>query len=181
MFEGARRIALLIAGVATIGTVAYQFFHDPYMSVSYSIAHPTAPFVKTDQSCPGAGSTHYFTAETSKGRSISVNLCLLPMAFGKSDELLIPYKVDEKGIWGAASYSSEVSAYERKLQERFKIPPADEDAIEKEVSQRYWREVKDSLTALVVGLAIFGGVVWATGWIVRGFMGIPRGMDKRPE
>jgi len=83
MFEGARRIALLIAGVATIGTVAYQFFHDPYISANYSIAHPTEPFVKTGDSCPRDSGTHYFTAKTGKGKNISITLCMLPMPFGK--------------------------------------------------------------------------------------------------
>jgi hypothetical protein len=34
---------------------------------------------------------------------------------------------------------------------------------------------------LVAELAIFAGVVWAIGWIARGFLGILRGMDRRPE
>ena len=31
------------------------------------------------------------------------------------------------------------------------------------------------------GLAFIGGFTVATGWIVRGFMGIPRGHDQRVE
>jgi hypothetical protein len=34
---------------------------------------------------------------------------------------------------------------------------------------------------LVAGLAAFAGVVWTFGWMARGFLGIPRGMDKRPD
>jgi hypothetical protein len=33
---------------------------------------------------------------------------------------------------------------------------------------------------LLGGLAFIGGFTVATGWIVRGFMGIPRGLDRRP-
>ncbi len=84
-------------------------------------------------------------------------------------------------IWGSASYSSEVSAYERKLEERFKIPLSDEEPIAKDISRRYRENMTEGFGYLVAGLAIFGGVVWAIGWIVRGFLGIPRGMDKRPD
>lgn len=30
-------------------------------------------------------------------------------------------------------------------------------------------------------LIAYVGFVWTVGWIVRGFMGIPHGMDKRPD
>lgn len=182
IFEGARRIALLIAGVTTVGTVIGLIAHDPYMPVTYSIDQPSGPFVFMKDSCPSDASNHYFEAETSTGKKVSVNLCLLAMPFGKNGDRLIPYKIDEQGIiWGAPSYSSEVSAYERELEKRFKIPLSDEQQITKELSRRYRKNMVEGFGYLVAGLAIFGGVVWAIGWILRGFLGIPPGMDKRPE
>lgn len=182
IFEGARRIALLIAGVTTIGTVIGLIAYDPYMPVTYSIDHPSSPFVRMEDSCPPDAGNHYFEAETSAGKKVSVSLCLLAMPFGKNSDRLIPYKVDEQGmIWGAPSYSREVSAYERELEKRFKIPLSDEDQIAKEISRRYRKNMAEGFGYLVAGLAVFGGVVWAIGWIMRGFLGIPRGMDKRPE
>ena len=104
------------------------------------------------------------------------------MSFGKSGDRLIPYKVDEKEmIWGAAPYSSEISAYERKLEERFKIPLGDEEQIAKEISRLHRENMMEGFGYLVAGLAIFGVVVWAIGWVMRGFLGIPHGMDKRPD
>jgi hypothetical protein len=181
IFEGARRIALLIGGIAIAGTLIALVTYDPYVSVQYSIAHPNGAFVRMQESCPSDASRHYFTSKTSTGESVSVDLCLLAMSF-KNNTRLIPYKVDEQGmIWGAASYSSEVSDYERKLEGRFKLPAGDEDALKKEISRRYRENWMSGLGYLVAGLAIFAGVVWAIGWITRGFLGIPRGMDKRPE
>jgi len=52
IFEGARRIALLIAGVATIGTVIGLVTNEPYMPIKYSIAYPTGSFVRMEDSCP---------------------------------------------------------------------------------------------------------------------------------
>lgn len=104
------------------------------------------------------------------------------MAFDKNNARLIPYKIDEQGmIWGALSYSGEVSEYKRKLEARFKLPTNDEDALKKEISQRYHENWMSGLGYLVAGLAIFAGLVWAIGWITRGFLGIPHGMDKRPD
>jgi hypothetical protein len=179
IFEGARRIALLIAGVATIGTLIGLFTYEPYMPITYSIAEPTGSFVRMEDSCPSDAGKHYFTANTNKGNEISVDLCLLAMSFGENDDRLIPYKIDEKGmIWGAAPFSSEVSAYERQLEERFQIPLVDEDQITKQISRNYREYIQEGFGYLIAGLAIFGGIVWVIGWIARGFLGIPRGMDK---
>lgn len=182
IFEGARRISLLIGGIAVAGTLIALTTYDPYVSVQYSIAHPNGAFMRMQESCPSDAERHYFSSKTSTGQSVSVDLCLLAMSFGKDNARLIPYKVDEQGmIWGAASYSSEVSGYERKLESRFKLTASDEEMLKKEISQRYRENWMSGLGYLVAGLAIFAGVVWAIGWIARGFLGIPRGMDKRPE
>ena len=182
IFEGSRRIALLTAGTAAVGTIAAAFLHEPYVPVTYTITHPTGFFVRTEDSCPMDAGRHYFSKNLTSGKSVSVNLCLLAMPFGEDGRKLIPYKVDDKGmVWGAATYSTEVSAYERKLEERFQITPRDEEAFAKEISRRYKENLVSSLGYLAAGLAIFTGVVWAMGWIVRGFFGIPRGMDRRPD
>lgn len=180
IFEGARRISLLIGGIAVAGTLIALVTYDPYVSVRYSIAHPNGAFMRMQESCPSDAARHYFSSKTGTGQSVSVDLCLLAM--GKDSDRLIPYKVDEQGmIWGAPSYSSEVSDYERKLESRFKLSASDEEMLKKEISQRYRENWMSGLGYLVAGLAIFAGVVWAIGWIARGFLGIPRGMDKRPE
>ena len=182
IFEGARRIALLIAGISIAGTLIALATYDPYVSVQYSIAHPNGAFVRMEESCPSDAGRHYFSSKTSVGESVSVTLCLLAMPFGKDNTRLIPYKIDDQGmIWGAATYSSEVSDYERKLESRFKLAASDEETLKKEISKRYRENWMSGLGYLVVGLAIFAGVVWAIGWIVRGFLGIPRGADRRPE
>jgi hypothetical protein len=182
IFEGARRIALLIGGIAIAGTLIALATYNPYVFVQYSIAHPNDAFVQIQEPCPSDAGRHYLSTRTSTGESVSVNLCLLAMPFGKDNTRLIPYKIDEQGmIWGAASYSSEVSDYERKLEGRFKLTSSDEEKLKEEILHRYRENWLSGLGYLVAGLAIFDGLVWAIGWIVRGFLGIPRGMDKRPE
>lgn len=182
IFEGARRISLLIAGVAASITIFFALTNDPYISVNYSISHPNGQFVRMESDCPNESGSHYFSTKTQTGKSVSVDLCLLTMSFGKDNERLIPYRADDKGmVWGARPYSEEVSAYEKTLEARFQIPPEDKDAIEKEISKKYRESIKEAFTYIFYGLAIFWAIVWSIGWIVRGFLGIPRGLDKRPE
>jgi len=182
IFEGSRRIAYLAGGLAAAGTLIYSATYVPNISIDYSISHPRAALQKMNGQCPIDAGQAFFTTTSQSGSSVSIHLCLLTMEFGKDKEQLVPYKIDEKNMtWGAATYSSEVTAYEKQLEARFVLPPEDNNWIEKEMSRRYWENWKESLRNLGIGLAIFAGAVWAIGWIVRGFIGIPRGMDRKPN
>ncbi|MCX7084594.1 MAG: hypothetical protein NTY69_03555 [Methylococcales bacterium] len=182
IFEGSRRIAYLAGGLAVAGTLIYAVTYEPYISIDYSISHPRADFQRMNESCPTEAGRTFFTTTSQSGTSVSIDLCLLTMEFGEDKRQLVPYKINEKNMtWGAASYSSEVSAYEKQLKARFVLPPEDNNWVDKERSRRYWENWKESLRNLGIGLAIFAGFVWAIGWIVRGFMGVPRGLDRKPN
>lgn len=179
-FSGARRISVLLALIATVGTIVASAMNDPYVSTTYAIAHPTGPFVKIEESCPSSAARHYFSKNTRSGGSVSVTLCLLAMEFGESKRELIPYRVDDKGmVWGATSFSDEVTAYERQLERRFSLLPKDEEEIERDIGRLYRDNWISSLGYLAAGLGVFAVFVWATGWIIRGFMGVPQGSDYR--
>jgi hypothetical protein len=181
IFEGSRRIAYLAGGLAAAGTFIYAITYDSYISIDYSISHPQAAFQRMKEPCPTDAGRTFFTTTSQSGTSVSIDLCLLTMEFGEDKKQLIPYKVDEKNMtWGAASYSSEVSVYEKQLERRFTLPVEDNSWVEEEKSRRYWDNWKESLRNLGIGLVVFTGFVWAIGWIVRGFMGIPRGTDRKP-
>jgi hypothetical protein len=83
--------------------------------------------------------------------------------------------------WGARPYSSEISTYETQVKKRFTMTATDEEASIKEASKMWRSQFAEAMGYLAAGLAIFGAFVLAIGWIVRGFLGIPRGMDKRPD
>ncbi|MBI4005449.1 MAG: hypothetical protein HY356_02165 [Gammaproteobacteria bacterium] len=67
----------------------------------------------------------------------------------------------------------------------FVIPLADEDWIESQWWSNWWSKrwgkIKENGLILIGGLAFFWGFVLATGWIVRGFLGIPMGQDRKPD
>lgn len=186
IFEGARRIALLLAVGASILTVIVSFNQSSYYRAEYSLAAPNAQFRKTDGDCPSEGYRATFDYKTSNGKDIHVAVCLEPMTFTNKNNseatLLIPYRTDADGMtWGGRPYSTEVSTYEKQMQKRFTMSATDEADSLKEISKKWRSQFAESMGYLVVGLAIFGAFVWAIGWIVRGFLGIPRGADKRPD
>lgn len=145
-----------------IGTIIGLSINDPYVPISYSISRPNGSFIRMAEVCPSDAGRHYFTTTTRSGRQAS--------------------RVDEKNmIWGETTYSSEVSAYEKTLEKRFALPTQDVDGIEKEISARYWKQWREGLGYLSIGLIAFTGIVLIVGWIARGFMSIPSGMDKKPS
>ena len=161
------------------------FNQDAYYRATYSLAAPNAPFRKTDGDCPSEGRAIYFDHKTSGGKAVSVSVCLEPMTFtnkNKEETTLIPYKADADGMtWGARPYSSEISTYETQVKKRFTMTQTDEDVSIKLAAKKWRSQFAEAVGYLAAGLAIFGAFVWATGWIVRGFLGIPRGLDKRPD
>lgn len=185
IFEGARRIALLLGGGAAVITVLVAFNQNAYYHAQYSLAAPNAPFRKTDGGCQSEGRTIYFDHKTSSGKEVSVSLCLEPMTFtnkNKDETELIPYKTDADGMtWGARPYSTEISTYETQVKKRFTMTATDEEVSIKEAAKQWRSQFAEAMGYLVAGLAIFGALVLAMGWIARGFLGIPRGMDKRPD
>lgn len=182
LFEGARRIALLFGGIAVAGTLIVLYQYEPYVSIQYVVYHPSGLKYRSEATCPTDADHHYFSTNSKDGKSISITLCITAMSFGKDSTRLIPYKVDENGmIWGAASYSDDVTEYERRLETRFNLPEGDEKEIRKEIRKRYWKNWKESVGYLTIGLVVYAGIVWAIGWIVRGFLGIPQGMDRKPD
>ena len=179
VFAGARRIALLISAVAALGTLIALWASPPYVGIKVQVTHPQAPFALTEDECPWDSARHYFTTKLRGERSIGVDLCMKSMDFHGAQ--LIPYRVDAAGmIYGAASYSDEVDAYEKELKKRFQLSPADLKAVDKITSQRDTRAWKDGLFYLSIALGVFWAAVWGIGWIVRGFTGIPMGKDHRP-
>jgi hypothetical protein len=181
LFEGARRVALLGAALVTIVTAVVLVVQRPYQSETYVVDSPDSAFRRIVEPCPSDAANHYFTANISTGKEINIRLCILAASFDQDEVRLIPYKTDERGMWGDREYSDSVRTHKEKLKARFRVPVADERVIASAMSQRYRDSLIEGFGYLLVGLAIFAAVVWAIGWIMRGFLGIPRGTDMRPD
>lgn len=76
-------------------------------------------------------------------------------------------------------YSSDVMAYTKAVSDRFVLS----GELAREGDQQIWsariEQWKNAVLTLVGGLVVGWLMAAAIGWIVRGFMGIPRGKDRR--
>ena len=200
MFEGARRIAKLVAGVGIIWYFGFVSLDSPYVDIWYSVDWPgNTPILVKERTCPESKMEYRSYVPTSSGKNVSLDVCFVKqiasdgskVVFYKRDdtvelsklsieELEARAKSKEKSrYWGGADYSTEVSDYTKRTISSFVIPKADEAWIESQWWSARWAGIRDATLGLLGGLAALWAFTWATGWIVRGFMGIPRGSDGR--
>lgn len=171
---------MLLAALAAIIVLIAAATSNPYLSVDYRVSGPGSALNRTDAPCPTEAAETYFLATTPKGRSFRIHLCLLTMPFGENHQQLVPYKIDQAGmVWGNTPYSDEVRTYESNLEAHFASLNSDTQWADDEISRRYRKNFLQSVGYLAFGLGIFWVIVWAIGWIVRGFAGIPLGKDTR--
>ena len=184
IFEGARRIAKLGAVVAAGVTLIVLFNASPYISVNYSINQPDSRGVRIDiDKCNTTlEAMEWVTVTTEKGHAAYVPLCFVAQEF-ENGKRLVPFRVDPKDgrVWGNTPHSSEVSQYTSRVKDNFHLTPEDEEWVDKKWSSERWKEMLEGGFWLIGGLAAFFIFVWTIGWIVRGFLGIPRGQDHRTE
>lgn len=91
------------------------------------------------------------------------------------------YRMLEAGeLSPEAEYSRGFSGFADKISESFVIPSTDQDAANKLWWNKKLSEIKEYCAVLLSCLAVLWLFVWAIGWIVRGFMGIPTGSDHKP-
>ncbi|HEL5400331.1 TPA: hypothetical protein UOJ25_000409 [Stenotrophomonas maltophilia] len=185
IFEGARRLALLVSLLAVVGAVALGASVSQYTTGNYRLYAPGDKLIATPESCDEPGSRlAMLDAATPKGRAVSISLCLVSMAFAQPDGTilnLVPYHREANGTyWGGEPYSQEVQGYVERLNSEFLLPPDEGNKLDLQYEKRRNSEWK----SIAIGLALFLAVFWigvvAVGWIVRGFAGIPRGKDSRP-
>ena len=182
IFEGARRIALLIGGVWVIGCIAFAVFSEQYYpAVVYAVQRPGSQPNPAD-SCGYEDGSEPLTLQALNGESIRIELCFLARR-ANDGKMYIPYITENEGrTWrGNTKHSEEVQEYMRTVASTFKLTEEvirQSKASERKVVVTLW---KDSMSFLFGGLAVGWALLAATGWIVRGFMGIPRGTDARPR
>lgn len=180
MFEGARRIAKLIAALWVIGWLVAAFQVTPDINVTYKVTWPDVPPVRMPEDCPSDSGTKGKRMATQSGTEAWVNFCFLAYTSSKGVKA-IPYEVDRVGErWrGADEYSSEVRAYMTRISDEFSFTAEDEKWVEGQRWPSIFRQLGLGALGVAGGLAFLWVFTWATGWIVRGFMGIPRGADSR--
>lgn len=175
-FEGARRIAKLVAAlwIALIAGVGY--FEAPSPSLHYSIAAPSAAPVAVSE-C-GSSDAQRFVADSLAKFGAHISLCFPPLS---NQNRKIAYKAAEtSGMWYVDdSYSANVSSYMAAVETAFQPPPGFREALAQARNKKllqHWTFIGQLAGGGLIAL-LFATV--ALGWIIRGFLGIPRGQDRK--
>jgi hypothetical protein len=186
IFEGSRWIVRLFEIVwviicILIGTV----INEPYIAMYYETLYPTAPFVELPkkQKCDYTKDAIRRISDYSLegGEEISVILCFKAQ-IAANGQTVIPFKVDSNGRWWGSEKSSQaVTSYTEIRASNFKLTPAQEISAQKRAASEWRIQLRDTAVAAIGGVIMSEILKFVVGWIVRGFLGIPRGKDKRPE
>ena len=180
IFEGSRRIALVLGVLWVTGCVAYGILAEPNAQMTYSIGGLGATPVRVEK-CGEDDGRRYFDTVYDKDNSVGVTLCFTAHK-ADSGERLIPYAPADNGRWWMAGpYSTEVTKYMQDRESTFRLSPQGMEEARRLRWERRLEQWKDAARVAVVGLAVGWVLVTVVGWIVRGFLGIPRGKDARPQ
>lgn len=182
IFEGGRRIAVAISAIASIIVLFNLFSESSSLPLYYKVSYYGLPVEKNDGGeCPypNRNETDYRT--TADGKEYYVRICF-SASKANGGEMLIPYKeAEEKGMYYMASGGSDVvDTYAKNKVRSFELPPEDMQSIDLLYYKHKIWEFSEGVGYLAIGLAIFWTIISIIGWVVRGFLGIPRGHDRRP-
>jgi hypothetical protein len=75
--------------------------------------------------------------------------------------------------------TKEVAAYKTRFTDAFELPPEDATWADEHRPATFYETLGVYFCFMLLGLVALWLFAWGTGWIVRGFMGIPRGQDKK--
>jgi len=178
VFEGARRISKLLGGVYVIGCLSFAIFSEPYSRIVYGVATFDAPPLLAGE-CFDGDAIEFLNRKAPDGEEINVTLCFMAHR-AESGELLVPYRDAGDGkLWMNERYSQAVREYTKEVARKFQLDISGIDAAKAKYRAALLEQWKNALLVLFCGLAVGWGLVVASGWIVRGFMGIPKGQDFR--
>lgn len=183
IFEGSRRVVKLISVAIVVGFGIAAFFVDPGVNIEYMVRSPNSMPQRIDSgNCPTGSGVEYTYPRTRNNIEAYMKFCFAPQTFklttGKEVHL-IPFEYDEKTKKTSADWpvSSEVKIYQDKLSKSFVMPIEDELWVDDKFRSLVIKELRNGFIAMIISLAILWAFTIAVGWIVRGFMGIPRGQD----
>jgi hypothetical protein len=180
VFEGARRIAKLMALVAVFVYVGYAYMSSPYVPVHYLVKWPGDVPMRVERCTPDSVTEYRGSVSLKNGKEVSLDLCFEKQTSNNGQKVVF-YKFDTATgkYWGNESYNTEVVKYIEAVTQSFVIPLEDEESIEARWWSKRWHGIWEATLYLIGWLAFLWAFTWTVGWIVRGFMDIPKGRDRR--
>ncbi len=188
VFEGARQVSILLTVALTLGFSAYTLKHyneyPPYIPVTYVPTDSVeAPMMRVEECPPLSFTTPEIKMETKNGTVATVYLCRADSEY--EEVIALAKEADRKGVreMQDRAVKRHSALYKHSPMETAQIKAAlveDEEWVDDQWLPEILKNYLGPLVGFVsISLLYLWVFTWAVGWLVRGFMGIPRGQDKK--
>lgn len=181
IFEGARRIAKLIAVFWVIAVGVYTAtLPTPTIPLRFNVSSPNEAPAPTEDQCDLYDRVQTRRFQARSGTIVSAEYCFRAQK-NSTGGYVIPFQANPDKTWrGASNTSNEVKVYAMVAASEFTLGYADEQRADAAVWQKLKDDVLKAAAAVVAGWLVLWATTKTIGWIVRGFAGIPAGEDHRP-
>lgn len=182
IFEGTRRIALLIGAFWAICVISIHAVWDQSVRLEYVVTSPDIVVRVHKDKCNFDDSDEWQYTTTSNETKLAVHFCFKAQKF-TNGEMLVPIWIDRKKsqIVGSSKFSAGTKNYTKRFASEFKIPATDIDWADGQKWPVRLEKTKDGALWVVGGWLILWLLTANVGWIVRGFFRIPHGKDSAVE
>ncbi len=181
IFSGARRITATLGILIVVVGAVVVATNKPHVTLYYQFILGDIPpklVERCDSYPPNAGNW----SQRSLADGFTYNLQLCFKAYKSTDgRMLVPYEVVGDTVQMNEPYSAEVSQYGKDAAANFIVPTSDLAIVEQQRSKERWKSMKEGVGAIAGALFLLYLFTAVAGWIIRGFMGVPAGMDERPK
>lgn len=178
LFKGARRLSLVVAACGVGYGLIDAYDRRTYLQIGYLVT-PAGKQLVNSYDCPsdsdGIHRQHY---RTDKGNEFEARICFPGNAVtGGKSSFSIP---GDKSSTAYSLYSSEgEEAMRAYVKRHFRLSAEDLAHTDRAFTAQRAAEVSDKLQTLLVFIALYIVGTTALGWILRGFLEIPYGSDRK--
>ena len=184
IFEGSRRVAKAVAVLWIAGFAIAASLNKESVYVTYFVYGPEGnPLLLQTKNCDEASAQKFGLPyyKTDKGTNVSVSLCFVAQGGFSNGKVLIPYKLipETNKVLGDERFSAEVKDYISTYAKNFQLPKRDFETLDTIASTQWWKTIRDGASVMFGGLFFLYTLTLGVGWIVRGFLNIPKGKDTK--
>lgn len=183
IFAGTRRVVLVIAAISVLCFVYWGFANsDATVYTTFTVDSPgaTPTWTSWESSFGPGGRTEIKHLKTRSGTSVTLYLNF-PEKKAADGRMLIPFRSEGGTWWMNTEFSDPVTTYTKQAADSFRFSAEQERLVDNQARHERWESILGAAGFLLGWLVFLGIGSWVMGWIVRGFFGIPSGMDFKPE
>jgi hypothetical protein len=196
VFEGARRISKIVAAIWIIGWIVGAYYTYESVKTTINVIYKITGFkeapIRIMEECPPDSIMNYVDIKTKSDTKVLVKLCREKPRI--SELMALAKNLEEKGDIKLAGRaldkiynlfinkkpdSTEIAQLEAALVKADANGDTDEAWIDNQGKSLVQKQIGREVMVAISGILFLLVFTWAIGWIVRGFMGIPKGQDNK--